>query len=211
MQNGVTVVASAGNENDDLAHPDVDTTSPDFPPDSAQQREVTNACVVIPAEIPGVVTVSATGVLRQKSYYSSYGVGVVDVAAPGGDRRFQVTPEAPNGRVLSTYPAAAFDPTSPLMVEDCSVTPCATYAYLQGTSMASPHVAGVAALIVSHLGLRSPGAVAARIERTADPQPCPAEPFNPGPPFDFAADCQGGRGNNGFYGHGIVDALAAVS
>src|SRR2546428_612107 len=78
-----------------------------------------------------------------KSYYSSYGSGVAQVVAPGGDSRFGVTAAAPNGRALSTYPASlmntcvrkVFDPSSPL----------ATYCYLQGTSMASPHVAGVAA------------------------------------------------------------------
>jgi hypothetical protein len=35
------------------------------------------------------VTVSAVGPTRLKSYYSSYGQGVVDVAAPGGDTRFR--------------------------------------------------------------------------------------------------------------------------
>jgi len=40
-----------------------------------------------------------------KLYYSSYGVGSADVIAPGGDRRFQLTSAAPNGRLLSTYSA----------------------------------------------------------------------------------------------------------
>src|SRR5215213_6153190 len=96
---GVTVVASAGNDSDDLSHPSRDVTSPDFPPDSEQEREITNACVVIPVEIPGVVGVSATGRANQgtsagqypdnlKSFYSSYGVSAVDVTAPGGDSLF---------------------------------------------------------------------------------------------------------------------------
>jgi subtilisin family serine protease len=211
MSKGVTVVASAGNENQDLAHPTIDVISPDFPPGSEEEREITNACLRIPAEIPGVVTVSANGNLLQKAYYSDYGVGVIDVVAPGGDRRFQLTPQAPNGRVLSTYPAEFFNPASPLMVQDCSVSPCAVYAYLQGTSMAGPHVAGVAALIVSKFGRSNPGAVAARIGNTADAIACPPNPFNPGPPFDFQAECQGGSGNNGFYGKGQVNALRAVS
>ena len=218
MSNGVTVVASAGNENQDLAHPTIDVISPDFPPGSEIEREITNACVRIPAEIPGVITVSANGNLGQKAYYSDYGVGVIQVVAPGGDRRFQLTAAAPNGRVLSTYPAAFFNPASPLMVQDCSVSPCAVYAYLQGTSMAGPHVTGVAALVVSRYGRASgphgklsPGRVQAIVTGTADPVPCPANPFNPGPPFDFLAVCQGGAGNNGFYGHGQVNALSAIT
>src|ERR671929_157959 len=45
-QQGVTVVAAEGNQNDDLAHPAFDATSPDFPPNQAEVRAVTNACVV---------------------------------------------------------------------------------------------------------------------------------------------------------------------
>jgi subtilisin family serine protease len=192
MQRGVTVVASAGNENQDLAHPTIDTISPDFPPGSAIPREVTNACVRIPVEIPGVIGVSGNGYNLQKAYYSDYGVSAIQVVAPGGDRRFQIPP-APilNGRVLSTFPGNS-------------------YVWLQGTSMAGPHVAGVAALILSQYGKMPPGAVQAMITQTADPQPCP-EVFNPGPPFDFFANCTGGEGYNGFYGHGQVNALRAVT
>ena len=75
--------------------------------------------------------------------------------------------------------------------------------------MASPHVAGVAALAISAHGKLSPGAVQALITRTADPVACPPNPFNPG--GFFPATCQGGAGYNGFYGHGQVNALAVVS
>ena len=75
------------------------------------------------------------------------------------------------------------------------------YAYSQGTSMASPHVAGVAALAISAHGKMSPGAVGAIVENTADAMACPPNPFNPGPPFVFQAICAGGAGYNGFYGH----------
>ena len=190
MSQGVTVVASAGNQNDDLAHPTIDTISPD---DSTPlTREITNACGVIPAEIPGVITVSANGNLLQKSYYSSYGVGVVQLVAPGGDSRFQRTPAATRGTVLSTYPGNR-------------------YAYLQGTSMASPHVAGVAALIISQFGKMPQGRVQAYLTSTADPIECPPNPFNPGPPFNYLATCQGGAGYNSFYGHGQVNAFSAVT
>src|SRR5262249_35275069 len=76
---GVTVVAAMGNESEDLAHPTVDATSPDNT--TPETRDVTNACVVIPVEVPGVIGVSATGSTQQtdgnsspdylKSFYSS--------------------------------------------------------------------------------------------------------------------------------------------
>jgi len=191
MQKGVAVVAAQGNENLDLSKQNIDEISPDFPPGQAERREVTNACKIVPVEVPGVIGVTANGNLLQKAYYSSYGVGVADVTAPGGDRRFQLTPAAPNGFVLSTVPGG--------------------YAYSQGTSMASPHVAGVAALAISAHGKMSPGALEALIQRTADEQACPPNPFNPGPPFAFEATCKGGAGSNGFYGHGQVNALSAGS
>ncbi len=209
MSKGVTVVASAGNENQDLAHPTIDEISPDFPPGAAVTREVTNACVRIPAEIPGVITVSANGNKLQKAYYSDYGIGVIQVVAPGGDRRFQITAAAPNGRVLSTWPAALAFP-SPLIISD-PVNSNAYYAYLQGTSMAGPHVAGVAALVISQFGKMPQGKVAAMVTQTADPIPCPPNPFNPGPPFIFEATCQGGNSHNSFYGSGQVNAFSAVT
>ena len=165
--------------------------SPDFPPGSALEREVTNACVVIPVEISGVVGVTANGAMLQKSYYSTYGVGVAQVTAPGGDRRFQDPGDGSRGYVLSTFPGNR-------------------YALAQGTSMASPHAAGVAALIRSQHPNLPAGAVQAALTSTADPLACPPNPFNPGPPYSFAATCVGGEGYNGFYGHGQVNALSAV-
>jgi subtilisin family serine protease len=190
MNQGVTVVSAMGNENMDLSKQNVDTTSPDTSP-TPLTREVTNACVVIPVEIPGVIGATANGSKLQKSYYSSYGVSVTQVVAPGGDRRFQDPGDGSRGYVLSTYPGNR-------------------YALAQGTSMASPHVAGVAALVISQFGKLPPGAVQAIIDRTAVPQPCPANPFDPGGTGAFLATCTGGAGYNGFYGHGQVDALNAV-
>src|SRR5205814_5961421 len=63
QQNGVTVVAAMGNESEDLAHPTVDATSPDNT--TPVTRDVTNACVVIPVEIPRVIGVTAVGNARQ--------------------------------------------------------------------------------------------------------------------------------------------------
>jgi subtilisin family serine protease len=213
QQQGVTVVAAEGNQSDDLAHPTQDATSPDDT--TPVVRDITNACVVIPVEIPGVIGVTADGNKSIKSYYSSYGVGSADVVAPGGDRRLQITAAAPNGRVLSTYPAKFFFP-SPLIIRD-PANPSAVYAYLQGTSMASPHVTGVAALIDSWYGHLSPGRVAALIGQTADPIACPDAAtlalYAPFPAVDGGAPqtCQGGLGNNGWYGSGQVNALSAVT
>jgi lantibiotic leader peptide-processing serine protease len=205
---GTVVVASEGNNSTDLSHPTVDTISPDFPPNSEVERNITNACAVVPVEVPGVVGVTATGNLRLKSYYSSYGISTADVAAPGGDRRLQVTPEAPNGRVLSTWPAA--DPCA-LPVTD--PTTGAKYCYLQGTSMAGPHVAGVAALIRSQHGSMTAGGVAAAVQQATNPQPCPdTSIYAPFPQLDGSPQtCQGSTAHNSFYGSGEIDALKAVS
>jgi lantibiotic leader peptide-processing serine protease len=188
---GVTVVAAIGNENLDLSKTNVDTVSFDTSL-TPTPRVVTNAAVVIPAEIPGVIAVSANGANLTKAYYSSYGVGVTQVVAPGGDRRFQDPGDGSRGYVLSTYPGNR-------------------YALAQGTSMAAPHVAGVAALIISQFGTLPPGPVQAMINATADPQPPEPNPFDPGGSGDWLATCTGGPGYNSFYGHGEVDALSAVA
>jgi lantibiotic leader peptide-processing serine protease len=190
ISKGVTVVASAGNQWQDLSKANIDAISPD---DTVPQtREVTNACVVVPTEVAGVIGVGSTGNLLLKSFYSNYGVGVLDITAPGGDARYQRTQEAPNGAVLSTYPGN-------------------NYAYLQGTSMAGPHVAGVAALVVSQFGLMSPGRLSAWLTSTADPIACPMAPYDPGGLGTYAATCVGGTSSNGFYGSGQVNALSAVT
>ena len=210
QQHGTVVVAASGNASDDLAHSTQDRTSPDNT--TPIVRDITNACAVVPVEVPGVVGVNANGSLGYKSYYSNYGVGTSDVTAPGGDRRYQITSDPGGGRILSTWPAAVgcviplVDPSG------------ATYCYIQGTSMASPHVAGVAALIRSQHPGWSSGAIAATIGSTADPIPCPASMTSPVrydlfPAFDNKAPqvCTGGTGYNSFYGHGQVNALSAVS
>jgi subtilisin family serine protease len=204
---GTVVVASEGNESTDLSHPEIDTISPDFPPGSEQEREINNACSVVPVEVPGVIGVTATGDLQFKSYYSSYGISTADVAAPGGDRRLQVTDEAVNGRVLSTWPSAL---ACPLQVVDQG----ATYCYLQGTSMAGPHVAGVAALLMSQTGKRG-GTAAAAVQKATNALPCPDDAvmalYAPFPQLSGEPqECTGGLQHNSFYGSGEVDALKAV-
>ena len=107
--------------------------------------------------------------------------------------------------MLSTYPS--YRPCARRVVDASG----ATYCYLQGTSMAGPHVAGVAALIISPTG-KSGGAVQAALQRATNALPCPDMsiyapfPQNSGEP----QDCQGGTGHNSFYGAGEIDALKAV-
>ena len=235
QKQGVVHFAALGNDSDDRAHPRFDVISPDFPPGSEEEREITNACVVIPVEVDGVVGVSAVGNRRQtdgdddpndylKSFYSAYGVGVTEVTGPGGDSIFGVTPEAVNGRVLSTWPQEI----PCLRRVDDPALGGSSYCYQQGTSMATPHAAGVAALIISRFGnLNSPqngkmrpSAVAAHVQQTADAQPCPtelppgyAEFTRPAPAGQEGApqECQGGPGNTSWYGKGQVNALRAVT
>jgi subtilisin family serine protease len=203
----VLVVAAEGNQSDDLAHPTADATSPDDT--TPVLRQIHNDCAVVPVEVSGVVGVTAAGHLGQKSFYSSYGVGTADVMAPGGDSLIGGPPFALR-RVLSTYPAALMG-TCARPVVDASG---ATYCYLQGTSMASPHVAGLAALIES-MGITNPSAVTAKLQNTADPVACPSDMsvYDPFPALDNGAPqvCQGGAGSNSFAGKGQINALTAVS
>jgi lantibiotic leader peptide-processing serine protease len=208
MSRGVTVVAAADNQADDLAHPTQDATSPDDT--SPVLRTVHNDCAVIPVEIPGVIGVSADGNLGLKSFYSNYGAGVVQVTAPGGDSRLQRTSAAPNGQVLSTWPSSI--PCNREVIDGTAV-----YCYLQGTSMASPHVAGLAALIESQYGKMMPGRLQAIIDQTADSIACPDAAtlalyaFFPAVDNGAPQSCTGGSGDNSWYGHGQANALAAVT
>src|SRR5918992_352702 len=164
---GVTLVAAIGNQMTDLANPPLG-----------------NECIKMPAELPAFLTVSSTGTQDELSAFSNWGVGVVDVAAPGGN----IPPAPPAGFILSTWPGKFFFAT---LLCDPVQTPCpvngagvAYYRFMAGASQATAHVSGVAALVISRFGdlanpqngkLR-PGLVEAIIEQTADPIPCPPDP-----------------------------------
>ncbi len=205
-QQGVVIVAAAGNEAQDLGHPTTDEISPDWPPDAAIVRDVGNNCRVAPAELPGVVTVSASGVNTLASY-STYG-SPVDVTAPGGD-----APQTPGstfgrGRVLAGWSSTDGTGTWEALagVGRAVESGGGRYVWISGTSMASPHVAGVAALIRQmHPGMPQ-GAVAALLRSSASPLSCPADW-----PADAPQQCQGGPGNTTFFGAGMVNAEAAAN
>ncbi|WP_406461276.1 S8 family serine peptidase [Streptomyces sp. NBC_01622] len=188
---GTLNVAAAGNSNDDLdSHALVDDSSPDD--STAVTRTVDpHECFDVPTQLPGVVTVSSVGVTKAKSYFSSYGQGVIDVSAPGGDIRQPANTPSKDGRILSTLPNN-------------------TYGYLQGTSMATPHVAAVAALLKSTHPHASPAQLQALLKAEADNPGCPTDVYDTNGDGIADATCVGGKRVNGFYGFGIVNALRAV-
>ena len=181
---GVSLVASAGNSN-------VDLTSPPAGED----------CIRMPGGLPGVIAVSAVGPVRadgsvqRKTFSSNYGLGAIDLTAPGGDQ-FELTP-ATAGLVFSTLPNNS-------------------YGFMGGsTSAAAPHVTGVAALVISMFGDSTPGngrmmpsTVRAILEGSATVLACPPNPYIR-PPV-APAFCEGTDELNGFYGHGEMNALAAI-
>jgi serine protease len=127
----------------------------------------TNAINSNPANCAGVITVAATNRSGGKASYSNYGTNVT-IAAPGGDS---------GAGILSTLNSGTTTPASD------------NYAWYMGTSMATPHVAGVVALMLSANPNLTPDDVAAKLKSTARA---------------FPAACSG-------CGAGIVNAAAAVN
>lgn len=138
---------------------------------AAAGNESQPAANVSPANCRNVITVGATSRAGDGASYSNYGPEV-DVSAPGGDG----STAAEN--ILSTFNSGTTTPAKE------------AYGYMQGTSMAAPHVAGVAALMLSVNPLLSPAQIEQTLRDTARPLP---------------GTCSGGCGT------GIVDANAALT
>lgn len=136
----------------------------------AAGNENQNASNSRPANCNNVVTVAASDRNGNRAYYSNYGT-VVDVTAPGGDTR-----TAGHG-VLSTLNTGTTTQGSP------------SYAFYQGTSMATPHVAGLAAMMLSRNPALTPAQVETLLKNNARPLP---------------GTCSGGCGA------GLVDATATM-
>jgi serine protease len=138
----------------------------------AAGNENQNASNATPANCQNVVTVGATNRAGGRAFYSNFGAAV-DVSAPGGE----LTAAGSANGVLSTLNQGATTPGVD------------AFAFYQGTSMATPHVAGAVALVMSRNSALTPAQVESLLKSTSRPLPIP---------------CNLGCGA------GIVNALAAV-
>ena len=118
----------------------------------AAGNESDDASFYSPASCNNVITVGATGPDGMGAYYSNFGENV-DVSAPGGNSDFGA-----EGLILSTVNPGTQGPTSG-----------SAYSFMQGTSMAAPHVAGVAALMFAANPSLTPGKVEELLKGTAKP------------------------------------------
>jgi len=214
-------------------------------------RTIDNAtCFDMPVEGPHVIGVSALGPSERKSAYSNYttdlGSDEIEVSAPGGWYRDGLGTDSfrTNGNlILSTASLASLQATGQVdkngnithlgrtwgVLKACEngkqnnhTSECSYYEWLQGTSMASPHASGVAAVVVgSHgqgdsaatFGL-TPSMTRSVLMGTAVDHACPdpreVDYTDVGRPAEWAAYCEGPPEFNGFYGDGIVNALNAA-
>lgn len=131
-----------------------------------------------PAKYDHVMAVSATGPSDAYTYYSQYGAHC-DIAAPGGSMSQYHDPDG----IYSTMPTYDVELTT-------AYGYAKTYDYLQGTSQATPYVAGLAALILAVDPGMTPDNVMDVIEDTAQ---------------DLGAS-----GRDDDYGHGLIDVAAAL-
>ncbi|MDH6127696.1 S8 family serine peptidase [Kitasatospora sp. GP82] len=144
QRQGAVVVASAGNDGQDLGAARADQRSPnDRVSGPAQDRHLGTECIRLPGELPGVLTVGAVDRSGMPTAYSNYGRGRISLTAPGGD---------PDGGVLGA------------IVSDW---PGGQYAALAGTSMAAAHVTGAVAVVAAEHVDWGPGQTVALLLQAA--------------------------------------------
>ena len=141
----------------------------------AAGNEQTNARASVPGNCAGVITVGATDRGGDKASYSNFDSSV-EISAPGGE-----TAVSDANGVLSTLNAGTTSPAA------------FNYVAYQGTSMATPHVAGIASLILSVRPELTPAQVLQIIQQTATP-------------FAATSDC-----TTSLCGAGVINAAAAVA
>ena len=130
-----------------------------------------------PAAYNGVISVAAVDLNAQRAPYSNFGP-TVDIAAPGGDASVDLDNDGYVDGILSTLMDGATPPFSPI------------YGFYQGTSMACPHAAGLAALMLSVAPTLTPAEIETLLKSTA---------------VDLGAP-----GRDDQYGNGLIDAYEAV-
>ncbi len=133
-----------------------------------------------PAAYDGVLAVSAVDINEQPAWYSNYG-SYVDLAAPGGDLSVDLNGDGNGDGVLST--AASMD-----LLRNLNYG----YSFLEGTSMAAPHVSGVIALM-----------------KAVNPALTPDDLDDLLVGGSITRDL-GDAGRDDFYGYGLIDAQKAV-
>jgi len=178
VRHGALVVAAAGNDawNCTRQHEVTERLNEEYGP---LGYTIVGASLEVPGGVAGVVTVSATGPDDLLSSYSNYGPSFIDLAAPGGDFKLYPQPGWWYDMCLNCY--ARVNPDGSAFVG---------WAWMAGTSMATPKVAGVAALVAA----AHPDYDPARVRRVL---------------FTTAEDI-GKKGADWFYGYGLVDAYAAL-
>lgn len=151
---------------------------------TAAGNSTTDAASFTPANCNNTVTVAATGRVGGLASYSNFGSSI-DIAAPGGDM-------SRDSGILSTVATGATTATG------------YGYANYQGTSMAAPHVAGVAALVASLHPTWGPTEIEAAIY--AGVRPFPADSLRP-----CVTTSETPTGTQRRCGVGLLDAVGALN
>ena len=133
-----------------------------------------------PASYEGVISVSAVDIRKNPAWYSNFGTAI-DVAAPGGDTRVDTNHDGYADGVLSTCG------------DDSGGSIQFVYSFYQGTSMASPHMAGIVALMKAIYSGLSPADLDTLLAA------------------GYITEDLGNAGWDERYGWGLIDALKAVS